>query len=69
MTRLFMKYLKYFGIVILAITMLSGCATQNPYAKKRKKSHVTTSALGRNRYYFSKDYQKKLKKSYRQKRY
>ncbi len=66
-----MKFLKYLSIVLLAILM-TGCATsrQNPYAKKRKKSsHVSQSNLGRNKYFFSNSYQKKLKKSYNKKRY
>jgi hypothetical protein len=66
-----MKYFKYLLILVLALAM-TGCAAskQNPYAKKRKSSsHVSTSQLGRNKYYFSSGYQKKLKKSYKKKRY
>lgn len=62
-----MKYLKYFLIIGLVLLM-GGCASskQNPYAKKRKsKSYVSTTQLGRNKYYFSSSYQKKLKKSYK----
>jgi hypothetical protein len=65
-----MKYLKYFFIVLLAVFMVSCApAKQNPYAKKRKKSHVSQSQLGRNKYFFSSEYQRKLKKSYKKKRY
>lgn len=65
-----MKYLKYFFIVLLAVLMVSCApAKQNPYAKKRKKSHVAQSQLGRNKYFFSSEYQRKLKKSYKKKRY
>jgi len=49
---------------------MSGCASskQNPYYEKRvKASKTNTKQLGRNRYYFSKDYQKKLAKSYKRK--
>jgi len=61
-----MKVLKYLLIFSLIIFM-SGCAasSKNPYLKKKKKSHVGTTQLGRNKYYFSTGYQKKLKSSYK----
>ncbi|TFH37096.1 MAG: hypothetical protein E4G95_05080 [Bacteroidia bacterium] len=64
-----MKYLKYY-IIIGLVMIMAGCASsrQNPYAKKRKSnSHVSTTQLGRNKYFFSKSYQNKLKKSYKNK--
>jgi hypothetical protein len=65
----FIKILKY-GFVFLIVTLFisAGCAAsrQNPYMKKKSKaSYVNTSQLGRNKYYFSTGYQKKLAKSYR----
>ena len=65
-----MKHLKYLAIVFLAILM-AACAPakQNPYAKKKRKTHVQQSQLGRNKYFYSTGYQKKLKKSYKKKRY
>jgi hypothetical protein len=63
------KILKYFLIFIL-IASATGCAPakKNTYMEKRKKaSKVNTSQLGRNRYYFSTGYQKKLTKSYKKK--
>jgi hypothetical protein len=67
-----LKTINVFKILSLALLIVlvtgSGCAAakQNPYAKKRKSSsHVSTSQLGRNRYYFSTDYQKKLTKNYK----
>jgi hypothetical protein len=43
-------------------------AKKNPYYEKKKKSsQVNASQLGRNRYYFSSGYQKKLKKTFKQK--
>jgi hypothetical protein len=69
-----LKTIKVIKIVFLALLIIlvtgSGCvaAKQNPYAKKRKSSsHVSTSQLGRNKYYFSTDYQKKLTKNYKNK--
>jgi hypothetical protein len=51
--------------------ILSGaCAPsrKNPYYQKKKKSsQVHASQLGRNKYYFSKEYQKKLTKNYKKK--
>ena len=52
-----MKYLKFLKNIWLALFMAS-CATakQNPYAKKKKKSHVGATALGRNKYFYSSGY-------------
>ncbi|HPC98562.1 MAG TPA: hypothetical protein P5257_01545 [Bacteroidales bacterium] len=70
-----MRALKIRGLLIIALTLLlvaiSGCAStrQNPWAEKRKKaSHVNTTQLGRNRYYFSVNYQKRLQKSVKKRR-
>ncbi len=42
--------------------LLPGCATskKNPYLSKKAASHINTSQLGRNKYFFSPKYQKKL---------
>jgi hypothetical protein len=60
-------------IFILLLVFFSGTcapAKKNPWIEKRKKaSHVNTTQLGRNRYYFSTDYQKKLTKGYKKKKY
>lgn len=50
-------------ILILSVLMLMpGCAAakKNPYHAARKNSYIDTSQLGRNKYFFSKQYQKKL---------
>jgi hypothetical protein len=50
--------------------IITSCAPakKNPYYEKKKKSsQVNASQLGRNRYYFSSEYQKKLKKTFKQK--
>jgi hypothetical protein len=63
------KILKYFLIFFL-IALVTACSSsrKNPYYQKRKKaSKVNTEQLGRNRYYFSPGYQKKLVKSYKKK--
>lgn len=63
------KILSYVFILIL-IAMFTSCAPakKNPFNEKRKKSsQVNASQLGRNRYYFSKDYQKKLSKTFKRK--
>jgi hypothetical protein len=65
------KILKY-SVIFIFITIIAGCAPaqKNPYYKKREQtSRVNTSQLGRNRYYFSQGYQKKLLKSYKKRRY
>jgi hypothetical protein len=44
--------------------VMPGCASskKNPYQTSRKNSYIDTSQLGRNKYFFSKQYQKKLYK-------
>jgi hypothetical protein len=57
-------------LLLLSIFLTNGCASskKNPYYEKRiKASKSNTKQLGRNRYYFSNDYQKKLTKSYKRK--
>jgi len=58
-------------LLLLSISFITaGCASskKNPYYEKRiEASRTNTKQLGRNRYYFSKDYQKKLAKSYKRK--
>jgi hypothetical protein len=63
------KILNY-SFIFLLIVLFTACAPakKNPYYEKRKKgSQVNASQLGRNRYYFSKDYQKKLTKTFKKK--
>lgn len=57
-----------FFIMIFAFAG-TGCAVKkNPWSQKRSKaSHVNTSQLGRNRYYFSVGYQKKITRSVKKK--
>jgi hypothetical protein len=59
------------AIMAIMVVSLSSCAAtnKNSYAKRRKKaSIVNTSQLGKNKYYFSPGYQKKLSRSYNKKR-
>ena len=61
------KILQYVFICFL-ITMVTSCAPAKKntyYAKRKKTSHVSTSQLGRNKYFFSSGYQKKLNKNYK----
>ena len=58
-------------LVVVMIFLATGCAPakKNTYYQKRKSaSKVNTSQLGRNRYYFSSGYQKKLTTGYKKKR-
>jgi hypothetical protein len=62
--------LKYLYIVILFV-LVSACAPakKNPYYQKKSKSSIVgTEQLGRNRYYFSPNYQKKLNSTFKKKR-
>ena len=62
----FKEILKCVFILLMTLVLATGCASsKNAYVKKKKKvSIVNTSQLGRNRYFFSNDYQKKLTKNY-----
>jgi hypothetical protein len=56
----------YLFLALVATFIITGCATskKNPWlAKRRKASIVSTSQLGRNKYYFSNSYQRKLWKN------
>ena len=59
-----------FTFILIVIVIFSSCAPakKNTYYEKRKKSsQVNASQLGRNKYYFSNDYQKKLTKTFKNK--
>jgi len=49
-------------LILSAILLMPGCASskKNTYRNVRKNSYIDTSQLGRNKYFFSKQYQKKL---------
>lgn len=49
-------------LILSAIILMPGCAasSKNAYKSVRKNSYIDTSQLGRNKYFFSKKYQKKL---------
>ena len=66
MPRIF-RLLKYllFGIMVIACVECAP-AKKNPWSQKKKQgSKVNASQLGRNKYYFSVGYQKKLTKNYK----
>jgi len=63
------KILKLF-LVFLMIAVFTGCSPSRKntyYQKKKKSSKVNNEQLGRNRYYFSPSYQKKLNSNYKKK--
>lgn len=50
-------------LILSAILLMPGCAAtkkKSSYRNVRKNSYIDTSQLGRNKYFFSKQYQKKL---------
>jgi|GEM_PF-878029 hypothetical protein len=59
---------KYLALIIVVI-LFTACASErnSPYYQKRttRASDTNANRLGRNRYYFSDSYQKKLNKSYK----
>ncbi len=63
------KILKFIFIISL-IAIFTACAPakKNPFYKKKKKSsQVSSTQVGRNKYYFSPGYQKKLNSNYKKK--
>jgi hypothetical protein len=59
-----------FKFILILFVIFTACAPakKNTYYDKRKKtSHVNESQLGRNKYYFSSGYQKKLTKTFKKK--
>ncbi|HPA87514.1 MAG TPA: hypothetical protein PK106_06940 [Bacteroidales bacterium] len=57
-------------LILVALVLTTGCSStrKNPYYQKRiQASKTNTKQLGKNRYYFSDSYQKKLQKSYKRK--
>jgi hypothetical protein len=60
----------YFLLVFMLLALVTTCAPakKNTYYQKRKQaSKSKTEQLGRNRYYFSPGYQKKLNSNYKKK--
>jgi len=58
-------------ILILVALVIAGCASsrKSNWIKERKKSgYISTSQLGKNKYYFSNSYQKKLHRSMKRKK-
>ncbi|HLN19704.1 MAG TPA: hypothetical protein VK213_01345 [Bacteroidales bacterium] len=64
------KILKFFLIALSAFLIISCAPTRkNTYYQKRKKaSHVNSEQLGRNKYFFSPQYQKKLNSNYKKRK-
>jgi hypothetical protein len=64
MKRVNCKGITFIILILSAIMVMPGCASskKNPYQASRKNSYIDTSQLGRNKYFFSKQYQKKLYK-------
>jgi hypothetical protein len=63
-----LKYALFLLVVLMALSSSCSPTRKNPYYQKRiKASRVNTTQLGRNRYFFSSEYQKKLVKSYKRK--
>jgi hypothetical protein len=64
------KRIVLYIFLLFLIMLVSTCAPakKNPFYEKRKKSsQVNSSQLGRNKYYFSSGYQKKLQKTFKKK--
>jgi hypothetical protein len=55
-------------LLVLSINAVTGCAPASKgrtIAKKSQASKVSTSQLGRNKYYFSTNYQKKITRAHK----
>ena len=64
MKRVYFKSITFIILVLAAMMLMPGCASskKNVYQANRRNSYIDTSQLGRNKYFFSKKYQKKLYK-------
>lgn len=64
MKRVNCKGIGFVIIILMALMLMPACATsgKKAYKSARKSSYIDTSQLGRNKYFFSKQYQKKLYK-------
>jgi uncharacterized protein YceK len=62
MKRILRKSTILIMLMFSVLLIMPGCATsrKNSYQAARKNSYIDTSQLGRNKYFFSKQYQKKL---------
>jgi hypothetical protein len=68
MDRTIKVILLTFSLVLITLFLSCSPTRKNPYYQKRKQaSHVNTTQVGRNKYFFSSGYQKKLVKSYKNK--
>jgi hypothetical protein len=59
-----------FSLLFLFLAMILSCAPAKKntyYQKKKKTTHLDSERVGRNKYFFSPSYQKKLSKSYKKK--
>jgi hypothetical protein len=64
MKRVYLRSVTFIILVLAALLLMPGCASskKNVYQANRRNSYIDTSQLGRNKYFFSKQYQKKLYK-------
>ena len=64
MKRFYFRSITFIILVLAALLLMPGCASskKNVYQANRRNSYIDTSQLGRNKYFFSKKYQKKLYK-------
>jgi hypothetical protein len=62
MKRVYFRSITFIILVLSALLLMPGCASskKNVYQASRRNSYIDTSQLGRNKYFFSKQYQKKL---------
>jgi hypothetical protein len=64
MKRVYLRSITFIILFLSALLLMPGCASsqKNVYQANRRNSYIDTSQLGRNKYFFSKKYQKKLYK-------
>jgi len=64
MKRVYFRSITFIILFLSALILMPGCASskKNTYQASRRNSYIDTSQLGRNKYFFSKKYQKKLYK-------
>lgn len=56
------------SLILISVISCAPARKSAYYQKRKKTSHVHTEQLGRNKYFFTPQYQKKLQGNYRKKK-